>query len=197
MTTQGDNRGRGGRLRSQRGATLVEFAFIFPVFMTIVLGMFSGGVAYNRKIGMTNAAAEASRYGATLAPTSFTSPFPPPSTHGLDVWLVQVADAVEQNATGDLSLGVPGRSICVAYVHPDGTALDDTNHRFVRTTTEAGVNSEVVGSPGVRCFDDGRPTTERRVQIEVARDSPIQALFFSYGVTLRSRSVTRFEATSG
>ena len=40
------------RLRSEpgeRGAALVEFALILPVFMMLVLGMFSGGIAYNHK----------------------------------------------------------------------------------------------------------------------------------------------------
>jgi Flp pilus assembly protein TadG len=35
------------RSRTERGAALVEFAIILPVFMIIVLGMFSGAVAYN------------------------------------------------------------------------------------------------------------------------------------------------------
>ncbi len=189
MNTEREDR---SRISGERGVALVEFALIFPIFMTIVLGMFSGGQSYNRKVSITNATGEASRYGATLAPTTFTAPFAY-GTHGLDDWLRAVAGAVEQNADGDLALGVAGRSICVAYVHPNGTTLNDKTHKFVRTTSQAGTSSEL---PGDECFSDGRPPTERRVQILVRRSSPLEALFVKFPVTLTSRSVTRFEATS-
>lgn len=193
------------RVGDERGASFVEFALIFPIFMTILLGMFSGGQSYNRKISMSNAAGEASRYGATLAPsTQEASPsagctvVPPPSglTCGLDQWVNTVADAVVQNASGDLDANVTGRYICVAYVHP---ALDTTgphgqqSHRAVY----AGAGAPVEDSGATaRCFNDGRGDDEKRVQILVRRKSPIEALFFNADVTLTARSVTRFEAES-
>lgn len=45
----------------------MEFALILPVFLGLVVGMFSGGIAYNRKISITSAVREGARYGATLA----------------------------------------------------------------------------------------------------------------------------------
>lgn len=192
-------RGAGG----ERGATLVEFALTFPIFMTLALGMFSGGQAYDRKITLTNAAREGSRYGATLAPS--TLPLSSPMSTGIDEWARVVADAVEQNAENDLRDGVPGREICVAYLYPQGDATasvphSEKSHKLVRP--ETGPDVETAGdSPGVtlndlQCFSDGRPAGERRAQIKVTRRSPVQLLFFDIPVTLTAESVTRFEAKS-
>ena len=201
--------GRKARCAGQRGAALVEFALIFPFFLMVVLGMFSGGQAYNRKISMTNAAAEASRYGATLAPsTQAASPppecyvvgGPPGSSCGIDVWMGTVARAVIQNASGDLSASTSERRVCVAYVHPAATSSvaphAEQSHMAVFTTSDTAPASQDSG-PGAQCFSDGRLPSERRVQIEVSRRSPIDALLFSINnLTLTARSVTRFEATS-
>ena len=173
--------------RDERGAALVEFALVFPLFMTLVLGMFSGGIAYDRKLTLTNAAREGSRYGATLAPA--TLPVPPPSTCcGIDQWVYKVADAVMQNADGNLDAGVNGRYICVAYVYPGATTHAESTHKLVRTTSD-------VASDGSGCFPDGLSNADRRVQIEVRRKSPLETLVFSYDLTLTAKSVTRFEAT--
>lgn len=50
----------------ERGAALIEFAFILPILMSLLLGTATGGIAYNRKISMTDAVREGSRFGATL-----------------------------------------------------------------------------------------------------------------------------------
>lgn len=188
--------GRGGkRLRGQRGAALVEFALIFPIFMTIVLGMFSGGQSYNRKNSMTNATGEAGRYGATLAPSSLGAVAP---STGIDEWVRKVAAAVIQNADGDLDATVDGREICVAYVHPkaDTTLPHNQISHMARYTISDTTPFEDSGA-SARCIaNDGRGSDEKRVQITVKRRSPLQALFFSYDLDLTARSVTRFEATS-
>lgn len=168
----------------------MEFALIFPIFMTLALGMFSGGQSYDRKITITNAAREASRYGATLPVANFAAPFTAPATTPLEAWLVSVANIAEQNAGDDLSSAVPGRSICVAYVYPQGTVAtpNDRTTRLMRTTTNTFSNST--------CYNDGRPATERRVQVRVTRPSEIQGLFFSFDLTLTAESLTRFEAAT-
>lgn len=194
--------------RGERGVALVEFALVFPLFMTLVLGMFSGGMAYNRKNTLINAAREGARYGATLAPASVD---PGPPSAGIDEWARQVTDAVEQNAEGDLRDGVAGRTICVAYIWPAGDANtavphNQKSHRNFRP--ETGPDTMLAGddsgaSPDtLRCFDgppntfaDGRPATEKRVQVRVTRRSEINLLFFDIPVTLTAESVTRFEAT--
>ena len=162
----------------ERGAAVVEFALILPVFVALALGLFTGGLAYNRKITLTNAAREASRYGATL-----------PVTTTLDTWLTTVASIAQQNASGELDTGKPGREICVAYVYPAGVAgSEDVNRRLIRTDAGGDVLSSGT------CFSDGRPDTERRVQVEVEGSSQLQAMVYSSNLSLRASSVTTFEA---
>lgn len=177
----------------ERGAVLVEFALILPVFMMLILGMFTGGLAYNQKISMTNAAREASRYGATL-----------PVTPDLTTWLRSVATTAIDNATGDLD--VAGRRVCASYIHPDGTAAGTANDRTESITVLSGQSPASVTPQAAPCkkadgttVDDGYPTSrddERRVVVYVSRPGNIQLLFDEISITLEATSVTRFEAVT-
>ena len=46
---------RAVRSRDDSGAALVEFALSFPIFVMLLLGMFTGGLALHNKIVVTNA----------------------------------------------------------------------------------------------------------------------------------------------
>ncbi len=50
--------------RSDRGAALVEFAIVFPVFIVLLLGVVDFGVNFGDKVLTSNAAREAARQGA-------------------------------------------------------------------------------------------------------------------------------------
>jgi Flp pilus assembly protein TadG len=52
------------KLKSQRGQALVEFALILPLLLTLVLGIFDFGTAYNYQNDMSQLANEAARYAA-------------------------------------------------------------------------------------------------------------------------------------
>lgn len=58
-------RGRGRQWRSWRreqdGASLVEFALVFPIFVLVILGLVSFGMMLALKQGVTNAAADGAR----------------------------------------------------------------------------------------------------------------------------------------
>jgi hypothetical protein len=182
VTTERD-KGRGIHTRDERGAALVEFALIFPIFMVVVLGMFSGAREYNRKNAMISAARETSRYGATL-PVASAAP-----SGTVSNWLHQLAVYAEKTSEGSLAPTVGSREICVAYVYDPDTGADQT----VRETHFSGnVSSGVVS--GSKCFEDGRPATEARVQVSTRRTGKIDGLFFTIPLTLTSRTVTRFEA---
>jgi Flp pilus assembly protein TadG len=142
----------------ERGSVLVEFVILFPIVIALALGIISYSTAHAQKLALTNAAREGARYGATL----------PASTPN---WKQKVEDVVVASATGDLDVGVAGRSVCVAL------------------NTGSGWTS---GSP---CFDDGRPGSEPRVQVLVGRASSLEAFFFSKSVELTGRAVVRFEAS--
>jgi len=51
-------------ISSQRGATAVEFALIFPFLVMILFGIFQFGIAYNNWIALTHAAREGARLAA-------------------------------------------------------------------------------------------------------------------------------------
>ena len=50
-----------GRLRSERGAELIEFALVFPILLLVVLGIVDFGFLFQRMEVVTNAAREGAR----------------------------------------------------------------------------------------------------------------------------------------
>ena len=50
-----------GRLQSERGAELVEFALVFPLLLLVVLGVIDFGLLFQRYEVVTNAAREGAR----------------------------------------------------------------------------------------------------------------------------------------
>ena len=160
--------------RDEGGASLVEFALVLPLILMLVLGLVSAGIAYNDKITLTHAARESARFAAT---------FPISNSASLEAWLAAVEARALADAAGSLDPGTPGLYICIAYVFPDGSGANDSTKRRLN------------GAPGsADCFTDGRPSTERRVQIEIGRDTELEALFFSTTIGLKSQAVSRFEA---
>ena len=158
----------------------MEFALVVPVLAALLLGTVTAGLAYNRNNSLNNASREAARYGATL-----------PVGSDLTTWLNTVADVARESASGDLDPAVSGQQLCVAYVHPAGTTADDRTTRLIEV---AGSRTVGVGSP---CFNDGRPGTERRVQVEMSRTTRLDAVFHSTTLTLTAESVTLFERALG
>ena len=125
---------------------------------------------------MTHAAREAARYGATLPVTI-------PGT--LDLWLADVYQRVEDDATGVLDPGTPGLLICVAYVHEGGSGEDRTRRLSTGSVPTDG-----------KCFEDG-PRPERRVQVRVERDHEFDALFWRRTLNIGTDAVARYEAFLG
>lgn len=174
----------------ERGAAIVEFALLAPLLFALIFGVFSGGIAYNRKLAITNGVREGSRYGATLAVAQARAQTTtcPTATTDIDCWLAQVAKVTQMAAEGNLDSSGTVWEVCVAYVHPaGGTTLNDSNRKLPLSPSN---NTPLAGT----CFTDGRPDTERRVQVTAQRNGKLEYLVSSTSLTLRSRSVTRFEA---
>lgn len=170
------NRPRRPGRRGDNGAVLVEAAIIIPIFLSIVLGIFTGGVAYNRSNAMHDAAREAGRYGATLKIGDMTT------------WLNDVADVAKRAADGTLPDDAEGQYICVAYVNPDAT----TTSRVVETN---GTRVHTLNDNTATCFTDGRADDEQRVQVRVERRSAIRTIITTHNITISAESVNRFERT--
>ncbi len=90
----------------------MEFALILPIFMMIILGMFTGGMAYNRKIAITDAVREGTRYGATLAGAIADQ----------TTWEQAVLDRIVQLAAGE----VASTDVCIEFVLVDSSAPDSS-----------------------------------------------------------------------
>lgn len=99
---------------SESGAGLVEFALILPLLMALILGIFTGGLAYNRKISITSAVREGARFGATLACSA--------SCVSGGSFATQVKQRVADNSSGELSPS----DVCAAVVLAPDTASPPT-----------------------------------------------------------------------
>lgn len=93
---------RGVVPRDERGASLVEFALLLPLFMMLILGMVTGGQAYFRKIAITDAVREGARYGATF----------PADLGDLSAWRDAVEARVIEVSDEELDAG----DVCVELV---------------------------------------------------------------------------------
>ena len=161
--------------RSESGAALVEFALVLPVFLMLLLGMMTGGLAYSRKLSVAQAAREGARFGATLPVTGATP---------MNTWLGRVGTLTIASSDGELESDKPGRFVCIAYVPSSGTA---------QKWQVTGTASPVL-SAGTCLADDGR-AGETRVQVVAQRSSRLEALVFSRDLTVGSHAVARFEGS--
>jgi Flp pilus assembly protein TadG len=161
------------------GAAAVEFALILPVFMMLVIGMITGGILLNHKIGLTQAAREGSRFGSTL-------PNPPAAGQSVTDWLTMVKDATVGSAGDDFTAGADNSSICVAFVHSSDPAK--TWHMNVDTT---GTASAAISGP---CWSDPAPiNTDNRVQVDIQRDMTWSIGLATWHPHIDARTVIHYE----
>ena len=165
-----------------RGAVLVEFALIMPLLVMFLFAILSAGLAWNQNLALGHGARLAGRYGATLPTRDYAS---------LDDWLDAVAARVVSSSEGNLDSTVPGRILCVAYVHPSGLAGGKDHNR--RRTDTAGVVTRADST----CFTDGQADTETRIQVMSELQGSFQVGLFSRAITIHQQIVYRYEVTSG
>ena len=178
------------RVHDEHGAAFVEFALILPLFLTLVIGTLTGGMAYNKKLDITHAGREGARYGAALDPKTPTSTFTAATCHSssgagaTQTWAAAVANTVVARSQGDLTCS----QVCVALVSgaPGSEAL------------VAGGATDLSTS-GTKCYSDATGTDDgNRVQVSVDRgltSDKIEAIFFSVPVHLQSRATAKSEST--
>ena len=168
------------RRRDDRGAVLVEFALVVPILAMLLFGTITGAMSWDRSMSISDGARQAGRYAATLPTTSQAS---------LDAWLTLVSARAVADAHGDLDVGASGRTVCVAHVHPSGSAsLDQTRSRSESVTG-------VVTYANTPCFSDSGATTERRVQVDVQRTTDLDAVFWTHTIALHEQVVFRYEVS--
>lgn len=161
----------------ERGASAVEFALLFPVFIALVLGMITAGLSFERWIGITQGAREGGRLGATLSILASSTDGAGVPNGTLSTWLQRVYDTSLQ-ASG-LDPADRGFAACVALY--DGTTF--TKLSAVGTATPAQTAGE--------CYSDGQ--SGARVQVTMQRDTFWDWFLARTDVTVKGKATTRWE----
>lgn len=161
------------RWGAERGAALLELAFIMPILGALLLGVTTGGLAYNHKLSMTNAVREGARFGATLTPASVS----PPNT-----WLSAVASRTVEVSAGDLT----SAEVCVKLVREAGA----TDANVLTSSCPASMTADEPATPANLANGDCV------VKVWAQRGDQLQVLFFSSNLTLKAKSVARYENTT-
>jgi Flp pilus assembly protein TadG len=157
------------RRESERGAALVEFALILPIVVSLLMGLVTGGLAYNKKIAITDAVRGAARYGATLADSS--------------TFATSVRDRLVQLSAGELSTG----DVCVQLIRGGSTEV------VIRSWYASSANSSCPSTFGT---GPTTPTVSEGycvVKVWGMKEAKLQAVLFNSDLRLKAGSVAAFE----
>ncbi|MFP5256264.1 MAG: TadE/TadG family type IV pilus assembly protein [Acidimicrobiia bacterium] len=179
----------GRRVRRDDGVAIVEMALVLPVLVVLLLGMFTGALAWNQSQALGQGARITARYASTL-PLPVAGPSEVQATVETE-WLKDLITRTVSASEGQLAADVAGRKICVAYVDPAG---DDPDETMSVTLTGAGTYSARSSS---ECFSDGQAATARRIQVLVERSGHIDTGLYRFPLTIRRTAVYRYEADGG
>jgi Flp pilus assembly pilin Flp len=156
----------------EKGAALVEFALLATLLFMLIFGSITAGISFSRSNALQTAAREGSRFAAT---------FPGGSSSAGDGWFDTIIDTTVSAGLGDLNNGVPGRTICVAFIDASGIKsriLDASNGRTNGTA---------------ECIAGGDGLSDTRVQVTAARETQIQAVIYAIDITVSGDAVARYE----
>ena len=168
--------GWANKASSDRGATAVEFALLFPLFLVICFGTISGGILFSDKLALTQGAREAARYGATL-------PF---TAGGEATFLGTVLDSAAAADYGQMGSGQ------VTYCAALRTSTA-TSHRTKTGTTSSGVATGAC--PGTNTAANPLPGGPH-VAVTVGKPASLNLLLYSFSPGIGSTAVARFEGKS-
>jgi Flp pilus assembly protein TadG len=154
----------------------VEFALLASLLFMLIFGSISAGISFSRSNALQTAAREGARFAATF----------PDADVDVVAWLDTVIDATQGAALGELDDGVPGRTICAAFVSAGGTGTG-------RELNAAGTRGPT--TPTTECFTDGLTgdADVPRIQVVVERETEIQAVLFAIDITVSGNAVARYE----
>ena len=163
----------GGRLHDG-GAAAVEFALLLPVFVMLVFGIISGGLTFERWIGVTQSAREASRFAATY----------PVDASNMSQWYLEVATAAAEGA--GITIGTTDAAtyfICVS---------------FQRSSTEtAAAPPDGLATYGTLATASGSCTgstvDENRVEVLIERSSAFDWVLGGSTVAVTGANTSRYE----
>lgn len=157
------------RQESQRGAALVEFALVLPVIVSLLLGLVTGGLAYNKKIAITDAVRGAARYGATLNDST---------TFG-----TSVRDRLVQLSATELT----GSDVCVELVRAGSP--NTVVRRWYAGAANTSCPSTFGTGPATPTVNEGYCV----VRVWGMKEAKLQAVFVNSDLRLKAGSVAAYE----
>jgi len=157
------------RRDSERGAALVEFALILPVVISLLLGMVTGGLAYNKKIAITDAVRGASRYGATLADST--------------TFATSVRDRLVQLSASELTTS----DVCVQLIR--GGSTEVVVRSWYASASNTSCPSTFGTAPSTPTVSEGYCV----VKVWAMKTAKLQAVFVNSDLRLKAGSVAAFE----
>lgn len=153
------------RHESERGAALVEFALVLPLFMGLVLGMVTGGLAYNKKIAITDAVRGAARYGSTLSDST--------------TFATSVRDRLVQLSATELT----GNDVCVELIRAPSTVVRSWYAGAASCPASFGTGPTTPTATAGSCV----------VKVWGMREAKLQAILYNSDLRLKAGSVAAYE----
>lgn len=160
--------------KSDSGAALVEMAIILPLLLLLLFGLFTGGIALERRSSVAQAARESARYGATVAQLQCT----PVVNCGGRTWAEQTR-SVGVSRAGN---GVVSADVCVALVEGSGAAP---------TVYLGSAHYSTNGT--APCYADGSADTGLRVQVRIAAAGELNGVFLRMPLDLTAQATAKYE----
>jgi Flp pilus assembly protein TadG len=157
------------RRASERGAALVEFALILPIVVSLLMGLVTGGLAYNKKIAITDSVRGAARYGATLADSS--------------TFATSVRDRLVQLSATELSAS----DVCVQLIR--GGSTEVVVRSWYASSSNSSCPSTFGTAPATPTVSDGYCV----VKVWGMKEATLQAVFFNSDLRLKAGSVAAYE----
>jgi Flp pilus assembly protein TadG len=160
----------GSRCRApERGSALVEFSLVMPIVVSLLLGLVTGGIAYNKKIAITDAVRGASRYGATLADSS--------------TFATSVRDRLVTLSAGELT----GSDVCVELVRAGSP------NTVIRSWYASAANSACPSTFGTGPTTPSINSGYCVVRVWAMKTAKLQAVVVNSDIALKGGSVASFE----
>ena len=165
----------GDASRDDRGATAVEFALLFPLFLAICFGTISGGILFSDKLAITQGAREGARYGAT-------HPF---TTGAESVFLEEVLKSARDAAYGQMGTGD------VTYC---ASLRTSTGFRYRTMVGSTAPMAMVTGAPcpGTNTVANPLPA-DAHVAVTASKPASLNLLLYTFSPGIESFAVARYE----
>ena len=141
------------RLRSERGAELIEFSLTLPLLLLLVLGIIEFGFLFQEYEVVTNAAREGARVGALIDSAGYTT----------DEAAARISDYMTAGGL-DMAKATPAPTVTTSQV-----AVTGTTKCFTAVTATASYQHEVPFLSGIMSFFGSPITTIPLSNVAVMR----------------------------